>query len=335
MKKYRKIIYAILASIMLVAMLVMPAYAVSEKAVPTPSPLLVNGTQQELEGYLICDNNYFRLRDIAYILNGTEKQFGVSWDSSTRAINLTSGERYVSVGGELESTGNPDAVATSLTADKVFLNGNAVSLVAYNIYGNNYVKLRDIAEAMDFGVTYIPESKIIEIDTSVGYTADVVDFSNLTVTLIGDSVGIHVAPYLQAEFPNVYADNTVSRQFSAAKGVAQALEASGNLGSVVVIELGTNGTIYESHLRALIEYLGSDRKIVFCSVQAPRSWIAGNNATLASVCAEYSNTIIADWYGASEGHSEYLWSDGVHPNSTGDKVLGQLVCDAVKEIVSS
>jgi hypothetical protein len=42
----------------------------------------------------------------------------------------------------------------------------------YNIDGNNYMKLREIASRINFGVTWNADSQTIRIDTSVGYTPE-------------------------------------------------------------------------------------------------------------------------------------------------------------------
>ena len=53
-----------------------------------------------------------------------------------------------------------------------FVNGSPVTVDAYLINGNNYLKLRDIAALADFGVTWSPESGAVLIDTMVGYTPE-------------------------------------------------------------------------------------------------------------------------------------------------------------------
>ncbi len=169
-------------------------------------------------------------------------------------------------------------------------------------------------------------------DSTENGSADELKPCSLNVTLIGDSVGIDIAPYLQAYFPNIYVDAKVSRQFSAAKSIAQELMAAGKLGPVVVIELGTNGMISESHMRALLDLLGPERKVVFVNIQVPRTWCEGNNEMLKTVCADYDNTIIADWYSASIDQNDYFYSDDVHPNEVGSPVLAKLIHHAIFEI---
>lgn len=140
-------------------------------AAPTKSTVLVNGKPVAFEAYSINGNNYFKLRDIAMTLNGTEKQFGLSWDSQKNSIFLISKSAYTVVGGEMTSSGNSFSIETSKTSSAVYLDGKALLLTAYPIGGYNYIKLRDIAAAINLGLSYTESTNTINIDTSVGYTA--------------------------------------------------------------------------------------------------------------------------------------------------------------------
>ena len=57
--------------------------------------ILVDGTAQEIYPYNIDGNNYFKLRDMAAVLAGTDKSFAVEWDESKNAINLNTSNAYV------------------------------------------------------------------------------------------------------------------------------------------------------------------------------------------------------------------------------------------------
>jgi hypothetical protein len=140
-------------------------------ASPTASTVLVNGENVVFDAYNINDNNYFKLRDLAYTLNGTAKQFEVGWDEVSDAISLTSGNVYTPVGGEMASKGSGDKTPTTTTS-KITLDGSGVYITAYNIDGNNYFKLRDLAEAFDFGVGWDGTNSIIALDTTIGYTPE-------------------------------------------------------------------------------------------------------------------------------------------------------------------
>lgn len=73
-------------------------------------------------------------------------------------------------------SGPAASAATQYLAERsampFFVNGSPVTVDAYLIGGNNYLKLRDIAELVDFGVTWSPESGAVLIDTMVGYTPE-------------------------------------------------------------------------------------------------------------------------------------------------------------------
>ena len=153
------------------------AAAATAIAAPTASTVLVNGDIIAYNAYLIDGYNYFKLRDLAYTLTGTEKQFEVGWDEANNAISLISGQSYTVVGGEMIGNGENanDAGATkdaAPTDSRIYLNGLVVRFTAYHIDGNNYFKLRDIGEAIDFGVDWDDERNTIVIDTGKGYTAD-------------------------------------------------------------------------------------------------------------------------------------------------------------------
>jgi peptidoglycan/LPS O-acetylase OafA/YrhL len=156
--------------------------------------------------------------------------------------------------------------------------------------------------------------------------------SDLSVTMIGDSIGIDVLPYLQKYYPNMNVEAEVGRQFYEAKNIITDLIKNNKLADTVIIELGSNGTVKESSLRDIIELIGSDRKIVLVNTQVPRSWCADVNATLAKVSAEYANTTVADWYSASINKSDYFYKDAVHPNKTGSPVMAQVIADAVSAL---
>lgn len=142
-----------------------------QTAAPTTSKVLVNGNAVSFDAYQINGNNYFKLRDIAKVISGTDKQFEVTWDGAKNAINLISGQSYTPVGGELAagSGANQQAVLNTST---VYLDGKQINLTAYTIQGNNYFKLRDLGQTFDFGVGWDGANNTVTIDTSTGYTPE-------------------------------------------------------------------------------------------------------------------------------------------------------------------
>jgi hypothetical protein len=181
--KLKKILF--LTTVVIVTLMLMTgtSFAMSEIiAKPTASEVMVNGTLIEFEAYTIDGNNYFKLRDIAKVVSGTEKQFAVGWDSSNMAISLTSSNAYKSVGGEL-AKGNGSEKTAIMSTSKIYKDGSLVhGLTSYNINGNTFFKLRDISKEFNIGIGYDSSTKLISVDTTIGYVqTDVVAEKPLVV----------------------------------------------------------------------------------------------------------------------------------------------------------
>lgn len=140
-------------------------------ATPTASTVLVNSISTSFEAYTIEGNNYFKLRDLAQVVNNTEKNFEVEWDGAKNAINLISNAPYTPAGGEL-AKGDSTSKQAIPTTSTIYKDGVEVKLTAYTIGGNNFFKLRDVAEAFNIGVTWDNATKTVGIDTSIGYVAE-------------------------------------------------------------------------------------------------------------------------------------------------------------------
>lgn len=113
----------------------------------------LNGESVKLGAYTINGSNYFKLRDLAKALDGLNTNFEVKWNAAQQRIDLTSKTAYTAVGGEQAAlpAGNK---AASLTNASVYLDGKPLALTAYSIGGNNYFKLRDLGDALGFGVDW-------------------------------------------------------------------------------------------------------------------------------------------------------------------------------------
>jgi len=131
---------------------------------PTTSPVLVNGENVAFQAYHINGRNFFKLRDIAYVLNGTAAEFSVRF-SNAGAILITSGQAYVPVGGEMANTSVGATTATP-TSSAILLNRERVDFTAYHIDGNNYFMLRDLGYALGFAVDWDEETGTISINTN-------------------------------------------------------------------------------------------------------------------------------------------------------------------------
>ena len=128
--------------------------------------LKVDGVPVRCEMYNIDGNNYFKLRDLAYLLNGTGSQFAVDYDSATRRILVTTGTGYSPVGSELLFSGE-DKSATAVPSNQPLLvDGREITGIAvYNIGNNNYFQLRDLKDALRFAVDYDSSTRTVLVNS--------------------------------------------------------------------------------------------------------------------------------------------------------------------------
>lgn len=167
MKKvfYTILFSGILTTATMIAPVLTPIEAVANvvTATTTPSQVYINGDLTEFEAYTINDYTYFKLRDVAYALNGTAKQFSVHWNNTEQSIELTKDSSYLALGTEMiKGIIYPTQNAT-LTTSKIYVDGKQANLQAYTINNNTYFKLRDLAGALNFEVDWDAETSAIKI----------------------------------------------------------------------------------------------------------------------------------------------------------------------------
>lgn len=138
-------------------------------AVPTRTKgqaVYVGSTRVYPTGYNINDNNYFKLRDVGKLAG-----FGVDWNEDTRTVEISTTRTAP------ELTGITDTAVTGATAkptdQRITVDGKEVSMTAYKIKGNNYIKLRDIGKTINFGVSFNMATKAVSIDPNGTYVEEV------------------------------------------------------------------------------------------------------------------------------------------------------------------
>jgi peptidoglycan/LPS O-acetylase OafA/YrhL len=149
------------------------------------------------------------------------------------------------------------------------------------------------------------------------------------VTAVGDSVMLAAAPELRDSLPGVFIDAQVSRQMGAGVAAAGNLARAGRLRPVVVVALGTNGTVTSEQIRQLLAEVGRHRELVLVNVFVPRSWQREDNTVLAAAARRYPNVVLADWRNAIASRTSLLWSDRVHPRPAGARLYARVVTAAV------
>lgn len=130
--------------------------------------LVVDGKEIVCEKYNILGSNYFKLRDMAMILNGTTAQFSVGWDGENGVVSIVPTALYEPVGGELKIGADKSASARP-SSQTVTIDGFTRSdLTVFNLEGNNFFRLRDLGEALGFAVDYDPETNTAIVTTPKG-----------------------------------------------------------------------------------------------------------------------------------------------------------------------
>ena len=148
-----------------------PEVPAATTAQPTHDAQSVNGKSQTPAAYKINSSNYFLLRDVAMMLNGTNAQFNVDYDAATKTILIKTKTAYVPNGTE-KGAAPTDSKTAKISHDAVMVDGKEVELTVYKINSSNYFKIRDLGEALGFNVSYDDATKTIVIDPDHPYTPD-------------------------------------------------------------------------------------------------------------------------------------------------------------------
>ncbi len=131
---------------------------------------------------------------------------------------------------------------------------------------------------------------------------------------IGESVMLGAAPQLQAGGFSVNASE--SRQGKETATVIGQLRAAGQIGQVIVIQVGTNGPVSQETYDEIMSFLPAAEvpTVRFLTVHAPgKAWIEGNNALIWGLKGRYPNVDVLDWDGlVTSGQVPGMSGDGIH-----------------------
>lgn len=141
----------------------------SVTAMPTNDTLLCDGVPQTPTVYKINDSNYFKIRDLAAILNGTGKQFAVGYDAEKQSVTADTGAGYIRLDTDLAGAPAGGNKSASPSNDAIYINGVRIDAEVYKIDGSNYFKLRDLGQALDFYVGWDGSTGTVSLDTTRGY----------------------------------------------------------------------------------------------------------------------------------------------------------------------
>lgn len=132
----------------------------------------------------------------------------------------------------------------------------------------------------------------------------------------GDSVLSGAAPAMYEQFPGITLDAKPIRQWRDAPALVEQAASAGTLRRVVVLNFGTNAGLESEEsraaLRQILDLLQPDHRVVLVNIVGVSSWVPASNATLASIAADYPNTIVADWHSVVAADPSLLHLSLIH-----------------------
>lgn len=140
------------------------------RVAPTVQRVSVNGgAPKQLAAYNSSGFNYIRIRDLAMLLNGTDKQFDVEYDTEAYTVNIIPNTPYTPDGSEMseieeiKTAGQKNNGTFTLMYDgEPVLSSGAMFINGWNCY-----RLRGLVEngVLDLDIDYDAENDIVMIRT--------------------------------------------------------------------------------------------------------------------------------------------------------------------------
>ncbi len=152
------------------------------------------------------------------------------------------------------------------------------------------------------------------------------------ITAIGDSLIVTSADGLEYRFPGIGFAAKSNRQWKDALGVLDAALAQGSVRDNVIVHFGTNAGVDEEKLRAFLDRLGPDRRVVVVNLYGSSTFTEPSNKIIDKVVADYPHAAVGDWQAAASAQPDTLQSDRVHPDIEGMHVYAEMVAEAFDEL---
>ncbi len=108
-------------------------------------------TSTKMNTFIIGEDTYVLLSDLAYIIDGTLSSFDITSDSSEKAIKIITQRQYTAktLASKLDIKEKSKKNVT-IAKPTVYINGNKKKLTAYTIDNDMYFKLKDLAKVFKF-----------------------------------------------------------------------------------------------------------------------------------------------------------------------------------------
>ena len=127
---------------------------------PSSETFIIDGKIIPFEAYMINNSNYIRLCDIAVSVSGTGSEFNIT--AGEKRFYLKTDEHYIPVGGEM-SEGDGLTKIPVLIRILVTVDNTHVGLRCYEIEGEYFFKLRDVAEVFEIEIEWDEATKAVNM----------------------------------------------------------------------------------------------------------------------------------------------------------------------------
>ena len=164
-------------------------------------------------------------------------------------------------------------------------------------------------------------------------TPDEIKKDERSILFIGDSVLDMTKFDLKKIYPNSIIETKIGRQFYELPDLLAYYAKTGKMRKIVVIALGTNGTIYKKDMEKVMKTLEGP-EVYLISTVMPDSWQKSVNEEIMNASLQHSNVKVIDWYSFAKNKREYFYKDGTHPKPDAAKKYVDLIYSVVSKNIA-
>jgi len=164
-------------------------------------------------------------------------------------------------------------------------------------------------------------------------TPDEIKKDERSILFIGDSVLDMTKFDLKKIYPNSIIETKIGRQFYELPDLLAYYAKTGKMRKIVVIALGTNGTIYKKDMEKVMKTL-EGHEVYLISTVMPDSWQKSVNEEIMNASLQHSNVKVIDWYSFAKNKREYFYKDGTHPKPDAAKKYVDLIYSVVSKNIA-
>ena len=123
------------------------------------------------------------------------------------------------------------------------------------------------------------------------------------------------------------------RQWPEGLGVIRQLKQEDHLPRLVVVALGSNGSVTRGNIHDALDLLGKKRTLGLVTPREAGGGSSSDADVVRSEAKKHKNrTVLLDWVKVSSGHSSWFQPDGLHLTFEGAEALAELMKKPLKHL---